>query len=166
LENILLESNQTYDLVIAGFHVHDIKMGNCKTPGRPKDQDECRQELGRELIQNAEEMAKFAQNHGIPLLWITSGPQNFKLIPEEFHRFQRDDDMDRQRRTMASIMRNHGHAVLDAFHMADSCRRREQLVKQAGGKWRSCLSDGMHGSRYLDRMRAQMILNWQCPHVN
>jgi hypothetical protein len=166
LENLLLESKPAYDLVVAGFHAHDIKMANCKTPGRPKDQDECRQELNRELIQNAEEMAKFAQDHGIPLLWITSGPQNSKLIPEEFHRFQRDDDMDRQRRAMASIMRSHGHAVLDAFHMADSCRRTEELVKRAGGQWPSCLSDGMHGTRYLDRMRAHMILNWQCPDVN
>jgi hypothetical protein len=167
LENLLLESNQTYDLVVAGFHAHDIKMANCKTPGRPKDQDECRQELGWELLQNAEIMAKFfAQDKRVPLLWITSGPQNKKLIPEEFHRFQQDDDMDRQRRAMASIMRSHGHAVLDAFHMGDSCRRTEQLVKEAGGQWPSCLKDGMHGSRYLDRMRAQIILNWQCPHVN
>jgi hypothetical protein len=163
LEHLLLESNPTYDLVVAGFHVHDVKMANCKAPGRPKDHDECRQELSRELIQNAEEMAKFAQDHGIPLLWITSGPLNLNLIPKEYHRFQQDDDRDRQRRAMASIMRSHGHAVLDAFHMADSCRRREQQVKQAGGKWPSCLSDGMHGSRYLDRMRAHMILNWQCP---
>jgi hypothetical protein len=166
LENLLLESNKTYDLVLAGFHAHDIKVGNCKTPGRPKDADECRQELNRELLQNAEKLAKFAQDHGIPLLWITRGPQNMKLIPEEFHSFQRDNDMDRQRRAMASIMRSHGHAVLDAFMMGDSCRRTEHLVKQAGGQWPSCLKDGSHGSRYLDRMRAHMILNWQCPHVN
>jgi hypothetical protein len=158
-----LLTRHKYDLVVVGYHVHDVKQEHCR---KARDADECRKQLGEKLIQNTEKFASWAAEHKIPLLWVTSGPMNYEVIPEQYHQFQLPGDFDRERRAMAAIMQKHGFPVLDMFHVGESCRQKQkQVLSQEGGEWPSCLSDGMHGSRYLDRMRAQLLLNWKCQQM-
>lgn len=157
-----LLSNKTYDLVLAGFHNHDIAAYNCQRKDMPEDVNECIEELRKQLIENAQKIASYAEEKNIKLLWSTLTKQETSLIPEQYRQFQQEDTMIQAMMQMASIMRRHGHAVLDNFSIGVSCQKAENEARRQGGHWPSCFWNGVHGSRYVDRMRAHIILNWMC----
>ena len=78
-----LLSNKTYDLVLAGFHVHDIAAYNCHGD-MPQDADECIPELRKQLLQNAEKLASYAKEKKIKLLWSMVASQEMNLIPKQY----------------------------------------------------------------------------------
>ncbi|GAX25609.1 hypothetical protein FisN_28Hh084 [Fistulifera solaris] len=59
-----LLSQNSYDTVIMGHHVHDSK---AEADVRP-----CREELGKDLIKNAEKFASWATENNINLVWVTT----------------------------------------------------------------------------------------------
>jgi hypothetical protein len=87
---------------------------------------------------------------------------DLSVIPQQYHQFQLPGDLNREMNTLPPFMERYGFPVLDAFHMGQSCRHKEQQVKAQGGQFPPCLSDGMHVSRLMNTMLAQMILNFQC----
>ncbi|GAX21394.1 hypothetical protein FisN_28Lh084 [Fistulifera solaris] len=161
LERLLSQS--TYDTVIMGHHVHDIKREYCSSKAEA-DIRPCREQLGKDIIRNAENFASWAKENKINLLWVTTGPMLLDRIPEQFRNFQLPEDMNYEMKTMAEIMRSKGFPVLDAYHIGSACARKESEIRANGGEWPDCFSDGMHASRFLDREKAQMLLNWKCQH--
>ena len=158
LERLLSET--TYDAVILGHHVHDIKREHCLKAGI--DPLNCRKELGIDLIRNTERFASWAKENKINLVWVTTGPMVLDNIPEQYRASQLPEDMDYEMETMASIMKSKGFPVFDAYHIAAACHRKEREVRSKGGDFPPCFSDGMHASRFLDRSKAQILLNWKC----
>jgi len=146
----LLESlGSDYDFIVTGFHAHDIKGANCN-----KKETNCRQRLSEELIANTKKFAEYVQAHSLPVVWATSGPMDLNDIPKQYHEFQQETDLQRERTEMVKILLDHNIPILDTYHMAQACRKQELPY---------CLSgDGMHSSRYVDRMRMHMLLNWKC----
>ena len=70
--------------------------------------------------------------------------------------------MSNERNKLAQLMQQYGHPVFDRFSVGRSCRQRQ---REGPEPWPPCLRDGMHSHRFLDRMRAQMLLNWRCPTI-
>ena len=66
LEQLL--TSHHYDLVLVGFHNHDIKREHCKNA---KDEMVCRERLVEDLYRNTQKFAAFARAKRIPIVWMT-----------------------------------------------------------------------------------------------
>jgi len=151
----MLDYKEPYDLIIAGFHTHDIKKDNCKGV---RDWKTCRREKGHQLLENADKFAKMAADRKADMIWVTVNSENLLTIPEKYREFQQTAEVVFERLAMESIMRHYGHRVMDPFYMSIA----SHITKTVQPTWPSAHIHGSHTTRYMARMQGQILLNSIC----
>eukprot|EP01034_Spumella_vulgaris_P043678 gene43678-54265_t len=90
--------------------------------------------------------------HNIPLTWATGPSYDLSKVPPEYRAVtlkRPTDDINRQTMQLASGDDTR-IPVLDFFTLTRAC------------EWSNCTADGGHRARFVNRMKAQMLLNNLC----
>lgn len=109
-----------------------------------------RQEMGYldEYVIQLKELLKKAESY--KLTWATGPSYVISRVPEQYRNITRNSPTEFMNFKAIDLAEELDVPLLDFFSLTHSC------------KWANCTSDGGHRSRFVNRMKAQMILNNIC----
>ena len=86
----------------------------------------------------------------VPLVWATGGAYVNERIPDEFKDNMKNAIHFQLNVESVEYLRSQGIPFVDTYHLTSGCL------------WSNCTTDGSHKSRFVERMKAQILMNHLC----
>ena len=146
-----------YDYVVINSLIHEVKF---RVVQQLKLSDT---KLLQLLVSKIIEYIKYVQakKPSIKFVWVTGTGYRLDLVPRGYREHQTNRRMLWFNTGIVKALHRIGIPFLDIFHMTELCK---DLRCFDGHQDKSMKTiDGSHKSRFVNRMKAQMLMNYLCP---
>jgi hypothetical protein len=133
-----LEKNRYYrqaDYLISNILVHDL---------------ESNQNRSTRLSQYINNLEVLFANPKSKLMWVTGPSYDLKRVPDKYLETTKNRPTVAANKKSFELADQYGIPILDFYSLTANCR------------WKNCSTDGGHRSRFVNRMKFQLVLNNIC----
>ena len=149
-----------YDVVFLHMLTHDINKRRVEfvwgtlmrgkgamTPAQAKA---VRRRTFVDYMKNLATVVKALKEANVPVVWATGGAYVSDRIPDEFRDNMKNTIHFQLNVESVDYLRSQGIPFVDTYHLTSGCL------------WSNCTIDGSHKSRFVERMKAQILMNYLC----
>ena len=133
-----LEKNRYYrqaDYLISNILVHDL---------------ESNQNRSTRLSEYVNNLEVLFANPKSKLMWVTGPSYDLKKVPDKYLEVTKNRPTVAANKRAFELADKHGIPILDFYSLTANCR------------WKNCSTDGGHRSRFVNRMKFQLVFNNIC----
>ena len=148
-----------HDFVAMNTLIHEVKF---RTVQKLKNAPDTRilQMLVAKIVQYVKHLLE--KKPSLKFVWVTGTGYKLDLVPRGYREHQTNKRMLWYNTGIVKALRKLNVGFLDIFHMTETCRESRCFDGHKGDQSLKNI-DGSHKSRFVNRMKAQMLLNYMCP---